>query len=562
MACLRPETLSAVRAPVSGLARMQAPPIGVLFDALATPLPTLAMRNLTLNGTSLTLDHLDWIFREEEFAVSLDRGARKRVQAARDVVEKHVQAGNVVYGLTTGFGKLKSVAIEAKDLATLQHNLIVSHCTGVGEPMLPEEVRAVQLLRLNGILRGHSGLRMETVEQLVRLFNKGFVPEVPRQGSVGASGDLAPLAHMAATYMGFGHAQIRTVSKSGEVKYKRLTSKKALEVIGEKPAVYAAKEGLGLINGTEVIKSVLARAVSRATNLSKACDVVASLTIEALNGSAKPFDDRFAQLKGHAGHGRTSDNVRKLLKGSKVLTSHANCDRVQDPYSLRCIPQVHGAFKAALEHVTEILAGELCSVTDNPILFPDTGEVISAGQFHGQPLSLIADYLALSICTLANISERRVEQLVNPDLNDLPAFLTPRPGLNSGLMIAQVTAAALASENKGHAHPASVDTIPTSANQEDHVSMGMAAARKIHAILDNTEAVVGIELMCAGQARDFNDEHRPGRGAEAAHVALRARVRTLGEDRYLYPDLKACRELVASGELVAAAEKAAGKLQA
>ena len=520
------------------------------------------MRKLTLNGTSLTLEQLDWIFREEEVTVGLDRGARKRVQAARDVVETHVKSGNIVYGLTTGFGKLKNVAIERKDLAKLQRNLIVSHCTGVGEPMLPEEVRAVQLMRLNSILRGHSGLRMQTVEQLARLFNKGFVPEVPRKGSVGASGDLAPLAHMAATYMGFGHAQVRTVTKTGAVKYKRMTSKKALETVGEKPAAYSAKEGLGLINGTEVIKSVLARAVLRATNLSKACDVVSSLTIEALNGSVKPFDDRFAQLKGHAGHGRTSSNVRKLLKGSKVLLSHADCDRVQDPYSLRCIPQVHGAFKAALEHVREILAGEICSVTDNPILFPDTGEVISAGQFHGQPLSMISDYLALSLCTLANISERRVEQLVNPDLNDLPAFLTPRPGLNSGLMIAQVTAAALASENKGHAHPASVDTVPTSANQEDHVSMGMAAARKIHDILDNTEAVVGIELLCAGQARDFNNAHKPGKGAAAAHAILRTRVKTLGEDRYLHPDLEAAAKLVASGELVTAAEKAVGRLQA
>jgi len=519
------------------------------------------MRNLTLNGISLTLDHLDWIFGEEEVALALDRGAAKRVQAARDVVDQHVEAGNIVYGLTTGFGKLKNVAIAQEDLATLQRNLIISHCTGVGEPMEPAEVRAVQVLRLNGIVRGHSGLRFEIVQQLVRLFNKGFVPEVPRKGSVGASGDLAPLAHMAATYMGVGHAYVRSVTKSGAVKYKRMTAAKALASVGEKPAEFAAKEGLGLINGTEVIKSVLARAVSRATNLSKACDIVASLTIEALNGSIKPFDARFAELKGHAGHSRTSSNVRRLLKGSKVLKSHADCDRVQDPYSLRCVPQVHGAFKTALDHVRGILTDELSSVTDNPILFPLTGEVISAGQFHGQPLSMIADYLALSLCTLANISERRVEQLVNPDLNDLPPFLTPEPGLNSGLMIAQVTAAALVSENKGHAHPASVDTVPTSANQEDHVSMGMAAARKIHAILDNTEAVVGIELMCAGQARDFNADHRPGKGAAAAHAILRTRVKTLGADRYLHPDLLAAGKLVSGGELVTAVQKAAGKLE-
>ena len=332
--------------------------------------------------------------------------------------------------------------------------------------------------------------------------------------------------------------------------------------MGEEPLEFAAKEGLALINGTEVIKSVLARAVRRATNLSKAADAIASLTIEALLGSVRPFDDRFAQLKGHAGHGRAAANVRACLKGSEVLASHADCDRVQDPYSLRCIPQVHGAFKAALEHVTQILSGELCSVTDNPILFPDTGEVISAGQFHGQPLSMIADYLALSLCTLGNISERRIEQLVNPDLSGLPAFLTPRPGLNSGLMIAQVTAAALVSENKGLAHPASVDTVPTSANQEDHVSMGMGAARRIHTILDNLEAVLGIELLAAAQGREFRSDLQAGRGAAAARGELRRLVKPLGADRYLHPDLEAAAQLVASGRLVAAVEKAAGRLHA
>ena len=515
------------------------------------------MPRLTLDGTSLTLAALRPILDDAEVTVAVAKDAKARVRAARKVVEDHVRAGDVVYGLTTGFGKLKSVAIDAADLETLQRNLILSHCTGVGEAMPLEEVRVVQVLRLNGILRGHSGVRLSVVEALARLFNKGFVPEVPRRGSVGASGDLAPLAHMAATYLGEGHAWVRTPKG-----YKRMTAKRALKAVGEEPLAFAAKEGLALINGTEVIKAVLGRALARAANLSRAADAIASLTVEALFGSARPFDARFAELKGQAGHGRAAANVRACLAGSGVLESHADCDRVQDPYSLRCVPQVHGAFKTALAHVTDVVEAELNAVTDNPILFPDTGEVISAGQFHGQPLSMAADYLALSLCTIGNISERRVEQLVNPDLSELPAFLTPNPGLNSGMMIAQVTAAALVSECKGLAHPASVDTVPTSANQEDHVSMGMGAARKVHDILDKVEAVLGIELLCAAQAREFHRQLEAGRGASACRAALRARVAPLGEDRYLHPDLEAARDLVASGALVAAVEGAVGALEA
>jgi histidine ammonia-lyase len=518
------------------------------------------MPRLVLDGTSLTLETLDPLFAGSTVTLALHAEAKQRVRAARAVVDQHVKAGNIVYGLTTGFGKLKSVAIDSKDLEVLQRNLIISHCTGVGAPMPLDEVRVVQVLRLNGILRGHSGVRLSVVEALVRLFNKGFVPEVPMKGSVGASGDLAPLAHMAATYLGEGFAYVPDPKKKGVMK--RMPAKAALKAIDEAPLVFAAKEGLALINGTEVIKACLARAVRRATNVSKAADTITSLTIEALLGSVRPFDARFAALKGHAGHGRAAQNVRACLADSAIVASHTDCDRVQDPYSLRCVPQVHGAYKAALEHVTSILQGELCSVTDNPILFPDTGEVISAGQFHGQPLSMIADYLALSLCTIGNISERRVEQLVNPDLSGLPAFLTPKPGLNSGFMIAQVTAAALVSENKGLAHPASVDTVPTSANQEDHVSMGMGAARRVHQILDNIEAVLGIELLCAAQGREFNTKDQAGRGAEAVYKSVRKVVKPLGDDRYMHPDLVAATELVASGALVAAVEKATGELLA
>jgi histidine ammonia-lyase len=419
------------------------------------------------------------------------------------------------------------------------------------------EVRAAQVLRLNGVVRGHSGVRLEVVEALIRQFNAGFVPVVPQQGSVGASGDLAPLAHMAAAAMGAGEA---FVVRGGQAR--RTNARDALAAIGEQPLEYAAKEGLALINGTEVMKAIGVLVALRARNLSKAADAIAALTIEGLLGSAKPFDDRLARLKGHAGHARCSDNVRACLANSDVLASHADCGRVQDPYSLRCVPQVHGAFKAALEHVTAILSSEINAVTDNPVLFPDTGEVVSAGQFHGQPVSMVLDYLALSLCTLANISERRIEQLVNPDLSHLPAFLTPMPGLHSGLMIAQVTAAALASENKSLAHPASVDTIPTSANQEDHVSMGVTAARKARAICDNVEHVLAIEWLCASQARDFNAHLRAGDGAQAAFELLRTRVPKLERDRFLHDDVRAAREMLADGSLVAAVERAVGPLGA
>jgi histidine ammonia-lyase len=511
------------------------------------------LTTLALDGRSLTLDDLAPILRGGAVKVELAPQALARVRAGREVVERALDSEKPVYGLTTGFGKLKNVFIERADLGKLQENLVLSHCCGMGEPMPLEEVRAVQVLRLNKLLRGHSGVRIELLEALARLANKGFVPLVPQQGSVGASGDLAPLAHLAAAYMGHGEAFVGG---------KRMGAGAALRVVHEEPLRLEAKEGLALINGTEVIGAIGAGVFLRAQNLSRCADAIAALTLEALFGSSKPFDARLAELKGLAGHARTSANVRKCLADSRVLASHVDCDRVQDPYSLRCVPQVHGAFKEALAHVGGVLAAEMNSVTDNPVLFPDTGEVVSAGQFHGQPLSMVLDYLALALCTLANISERRTEQLVNPDLSHLPGFLAAKPGLHSGLMIAQVAAAALASENKSLAHPASVDTIPTSANQEDHVSMGVTAARKARAIVTNTERVLAIECLCAAQARDFHPEFRAGKGAQAVQEAVRKRVPPLDKDRYLHADLAAACELIVSGELLRAVEDAVGPLEA
>ncbi len=465
------------------------------------------MKTLHLDGVSLSLGDLASLARGADVRIDVTPAALEAVQRSRELVEERVRGGDVVYGLTTGFGKLKNVAIAAEDLDRLQENLVLSHCCGVGEPMPAREVRVAQVLRLNGLVRGYSGIRVELVEALVRLFNAGFVPVVPQQGSVGASGDLAPLAHMAATYMGHGEAWAL-----GE----RQPAGAALAAVGEEPVVLRAKEGLALINGTEIMKAIGCVLWQRATNLSKAADAIAALSLESLFGSVRPFDDRLADLKNSEGQRRTSANVRACLDGSEVLASHTDCDRVQDPYSLRCVPQIHGAFKTALEHVSDVLSGEINSVTDNPIIFPDTGEVLSAGLFHGQPISMVLDYLGIALCTLTNVSERRIEQLVNPDLSHLPPFLTPEAGTSSGFMIAQVTAAALASENKVYAHPASVDSVPTSANQEDHVSMGVTAARKARTILDNTESVLAIELLAGAQAREFHKDLRAGPGPEAA----------------------------------------------
>jgi len=509
------------------------------------------MRTLSLDGASLQIDDFLPLLAGEDVRVEVRAGCLDGVRASRRMVDERLASGAVVYGLTTGFGKLKSVAIPHADLQRLQRNLVLSHSVGVGAPMPDPLVRIAQVLRLNSLLKGVSGVREELVHELAGFFNAGFVPEVPQQGSVGASGDLAPLSHMVATYMGFGHVRL---------KGQRMTAAEGLAALGRAPLVLEAKEGLGLINGTEIMKSWAVAGTLRAMNLSKAADVIGAFSLEALQGSDRPFADLLARLKNNEGHRRTAANVRTCLEGSEVLASHRGCDRVQDPYSLRCMPQIHGAFKTALEHVQTVLAGELNAVTDNPLVVPELNEVFSGGMFHGQPLSMILDYLGLALCTLANVAERRVEQLVNPDLSRLPAFLSPRPGLNSGLMIAQYTAAALASENKVYAHPASVDTVPTSANQEDHVSMGITAARKLAMILDNVEAVLGIELVSAGQGREFHRGLRAGRGVEAAHGCLRSRVAPLEEDRYLHPDLEAGRDLVASGTLVRAVEAAVGAL--
>ncbi len=480
---------------------------------------------------------------------TLPAKARARVAAGRAYVEELLAAEAVVYGVTTGFGRFATTRVSAADAEALQRNLLRSHAVGVGQPLAPELVRAMLLLRAHSLALGASGVRPELIEALLALLDRGVVPEVPAKGSVGASGDLAPLAHMALPLIGEGFAYV-----AGE----RLPGAAALERAGLRPLTLQAKEGLALINGTQYMAAHLLLGLHRARAVADAADVAAAMTVEALMGSHRPFSATVTRLRPHPGAGLVAARMRALLAGSEIEPAHADCGRVQDAYSLRAVPQVHGATRDALAHVSAVLDVELNAVTDNPLVLPDEREVVSAGNFHGQPLALVADYAAIAVAELASVSERRVEQLVNPALSGLPAFLTREGGLNSGLMVAQYTAAALVSENKVLAHPASVDTIPTSANQEDHVSMGAHAARKLLEVVDNAATVVAVELMAAAQALDLRAPLRPGVGAAAAHARVRELVPPLEGDRFLAPDVAALKAAVLDGSVAAAAAVAAG----
>lgn len=482
--------------------------------------------------------------------IALSGAARRKVQQSRDVVERSVASGATMYGINTGFGKLAGVRIPDDQLAQLQKNLLLSHATGVGTPLRQEQSRLAFALRIHNLGLGHSGVRLALLEQAIALFNAGYVPVIPQQGSVGASGDLAPLSHMALPLIGYGEVH------DGD---RILAGGKALQQLGRAPLELREKEGLALINGTQIMTAIGCLALHEAMLVAKAADIVCAMTVEALRGTEKAFQARVHEVRPHPGQLATASNLRALLAGSKVMPSHANCARVQDAYSLRCAPQVHGASKDGVRYALEVLVTEANSVTDNPLVFPN-GDVVSGGNFHGQPVSQAMDFLKIAVSTLANISERRIEQMVNPDISGLPPFLAKNPGLESGFMIPQVVAASLASENKTLAHPASVDTIPTSANREDHVSMGVTAARFADQVVANTAKVLGIELLCAAQGLDLGEPLRPGKGVHAAYKALRKHVAGLDGDRFLAPDLAAAERLVRDGTLVAAAERVVGAL--
>jgi histidine ammonia-lyase len=466
-------------------------------------------------------------------ALSLDPSVAEGMRAAQATVQDIVGSDKVVYGINTGFGKLASTRISNVHLAELQRNLVLSHSVGTGEPLAPAIVRLVLATKVVSLARGHSGVRPELVDALLALFNAGVTPRIPARGSVGASGDLAPLAHLACVLIGEGEA----VTADGKI----VTGAEALAMVGLEPFVLGAKEGLALLNGTQVSTALALSGLFGAEDVFASALISGALSLEAIQGSVKPLDPRIHAARGHAGQIAVAAAVLALLDGSEIVPSHADCGRVQDPYSVRCIPQVMGACLDNLTHAARVLVIEANAASDNPLVFVETGEVISGGNFHAEPVAFAADILALAIAEIGAMAERRIALLVDSNLSGLPPFLVRDGGLNSGFMIAQVTAAALASENKSLAHPASVDSLPTSANQEDHVSMATYAARRLADMVNNTAVVVGIEAMAAAQGIELNRPLRSSRLVEAEFDVIRARVAFLDRDRYLAPDLEAMR---------------------
>lgn len=467
--------------------------------------------------------------------------ARAAIAESATAVERILGRGEPVYGINTGFGKLASERIGKDDLARLQHNLVLSHAAGVGDPMPADVTRLMIALKLASLARGHSGVRPETVQMLESLLARNLVPVIPAQGSVGASGDLAPLAHLAAAMIGVGE-----IVADGA----RRPAKEALESAGLAPLQLGPKEGIALLNGTQFSCAYALAALFEAEDLFRSALVTGALSTEAAKGSDTPFDARIHALRGQPGQIEVADALRRLMAGSEIRASHrVDDERVQDPYCLRCQPQVMGAALGLLRHVAETLAIEANGVTDNPLIFADPAEALSGGNFHAEPVALAADTLALAICEIGSIAERRIALLIDPALSGLPAFLTPEPGLNSGFMIPQVTAAALVSENKQRAYPASVDTIPTSANQEDHVSMAAHGARRLLAMTRNLANILGIEYLAAAQGCDFHAPLASSAALERARARLRAAVPKLAADRHFAPDMAKATDLVTAGAL-------------
>jgi len=483
--------------------------------------------------------------------LELGDAARAKVERARAFVAELAEAGDAapnVYGVNTGFGALAETRIDAAEIETLQHNLLRSHAVGVGPDLPAEAVRAMIALRAQVLALGCSGVRPLVIERLIQLLNADIRPRIPAQGSVGASGDLAPLAHLSLVLIGEGEADVG--SADGD---RRLAGADALAEAGIEPIRLRAKEGLALINGTQMMLAVGTLAVLAGERLCQEADIVGSMSLEALQGSMRPFDPRIESVRPHPGQAASAANLRALLEGSEIMASHANCDKVQDPYSLRCMPQVHGASRDALAFARQVLEREMVAATDNPLIFvKDEGgaDVISGGNFHGQPLAIALDTATMAIAELANVAERRIEQLVNPAMSSgLPPFLGTRSGLDSGFMMAQVTAASLVAENRVLSHPSSVDSIPSSAGKEDHVSMGSISARKAAQVAAHVQIVLAIEALVAAQGIDLRKPLEPATGVAAAHAAIREVVAPLDGDRTLHPDIEAVRQLLESGTL-------------
>lgn len=509
------------------------------------------MKTIILDGEHLTLEQVLEVA-EGKAGVRISPLAGKRMKRSRDFVEKALEQGEKIYGVTTGFGLLSDQVIDHSQIEVLQRNLIRSHCVGVGPYFDEKTTRAIMLLRANVLAMGYSGTRMEVLETLVEMINQRVHPLIPEQGSVGASGDLAPLAHLASVLMGEGEAFFHG---------KRMSGKKAMEKAGIPLLTLKAKEGLSMINGTQVMTAVGILALLRTEQLCKLADIVGACTLDALKGTLSAFDPDIQRVRPFPGHLDVSKNFQKLCRRSEIEESHKFCSRIQDAYSVRCIPQVHGAVRDGLSFVRKILDIEVNSATDNPLIFADQGKILNCGNFHGEPVAFAMDLLGIVVSELGSISERRIEKLINPALSGLPAFLTAEGGLHSGLMMVQVSAAALVSENKVLAHPASVDSIPTSADKEDHVSMGTIAARKGRDIVRNAEHILAMELLCATQGLEFLLPLRPGIGVKETYRVVREKVPAIKGDRRFSTDIKKIQHLIESGELLRRVEKVIGNLK-
>jgi histidine ammonia-lyase len=506
---------------------------------------------IQIDGDSLTLGDFDRVARRR-VRVELSAAAVEKIRGCRRVLEEFIHSDRPYYGINTGFGALAHRRIEKKDLKRLQRNLIQSHTAGVGPHLPPEIVRGIILLRANVLAKGYSGVRLEVVQRLLDLLNKDIVPLIPSQGSVGASGDLAPLSHLAMVLIGEGEVACQGREQRAATALKR---------VGLKPLELLEKEGLALINGTQVMTAIGIFNLHEAECLARTADIAGAMTFEAQLGSPSPFFAEIQAVRRHPGQMESAGNVMRLIQDSPLWHSHQGRKKVQDAYSLRCIPQVHGAVRDTLRHIRRVLEIETNSATENPLIFPDQKLILSGGNFHGEPVAFAMDFLAIAMTELGNISERRIDRLINPASNmGLPNFLVADNGLNSGFMIAHVTATALASENKSLAHPASVDNIPTSANQEDHVSMGTIGARKAREIIGNLRHILAIELMAAAQALDFY-ELKSSPPLEGVKALIRRRVPFLREDTRMDVHIRHIAELIASGQLLAAAEKTGMRLQ-
>lgn len=503
-----------------------------------------------INGKNLTVENsVDIVLNNKKIMIS--KASEGRIRKSRSLVDLWIKNNEVIYGITTGFGEFKDVKIPQNDIEKLQRNLILSHSSGTGKYIPAIIARLMLLFRINSLSLGYSGVTMNLMNTLVKIFNSGIVPLIPSQGSVGSSGDLSPLSHLALTVIGEGYCLLNG----------RITeSKKALKKFDISPVKLSAKEGLAMINGTQMMTAFLCKSLYDALMLSRLADIAGSLSLEALKGTSKAFSDKLQKVRPHKGQINCALNLRNLLKGSEIMKSHRYCGKVQDAYSLRCMPQVHGAVKDTIDYCRKILEIEINSATDNPLIFTETNEHLEGGNFHGEPVALAADFLAIALSELGNISERRTARLVDGNLSGLPRFLADEGGLNSGLMIAQYTAASLVSENKVLCHPASVDSIPTSANQEDHNSMGSVSSRKCFDVLNNTKKIIAIEFLCSVQGMDYHRPLKSGKGSEAAYQFIRKKMPHISEDKITSELMEEMNGIVFGSDFLNHVEKKSGKL--